>query len=79
MFINPVDRDTINAMVSYHEHQIHQTFGQVNIGKESLIVIRPVSTAGFARAIRQSIGLALIRVGARLAGVGLQSRIGTQS
>ena len=80
MFINPVDRDTINAMVRYHRDQVQTSHQHSLPAEQSLVVVRPaVSSRGFIGTVRQSVGLALIRAGARLAGFGLQSRIGTQS
>jgi hypothetical protein len=79
MFVNPVDRDTIYAMASYREQQVLEAFKRSAPDSRTLVVVRRSPSPGPVRAIREKIGLALMRAGARLAGYGVQTRIGTQA
>lgn len=79
MFFSPLDRDTVNAMVRYQDEQIHESFRRSSPAEAPIVVVPSHSAGGFIAGLRQSVGLALIRAGARLAGVGLQQRAGAQS
>jgi hypothetical protein len=74
--MNPLDKATTNAMIEYKisqlaedriVHQAHPEIVRLDVPEERGIVV----------GVRQFIGLSLIRFGARLAGIGMQTRIGT--
>lgn len=75
--INPVDRDTIKAMTEYRAEQLYRDANPYGYEVE-VITVQPVRATGLISSIRQSVGLSLMRAGARLAGIGIHTRIGAQ-
>jgi hypothetical protein len=76
---SPVDDHMINSMVSYRQQEIHSLCEPKRRQPDALVVVRPTRTQGLLGSFRQSFGLFLIRLGARLAGLRMHTRIGTQS
>ena len=74
---NSLDRDTVRALADYRRSQLHRDFDK-RVSEAQSVMVRRTCAAGFVTWIRRSIGLYLIRAGARVAGTGLQTRIRTQ-
>lgn len=75
--INPVDEATINAMVAYREEQVLRDRYEHEV-VEVIADTTARKSPGMLLSLRRSIGLGIMRIGARLAGVGMQTRIGIQ-
>lgn len=76
--INPVDKATINAMVSYREEQVIRDRYEHEV-YEIIANTSGRNSPAMLFSLRRSIGIGMMRIGARLAGVGMQTRIGIQS
>jgi hypothetical protein len=76
--INPIDEATINAMVAYREQQVLRDRYEHDV-IEVVTETSSQRSTGMPSALRRSIGIGIMRLGARLAGVGMQTRIGIQS
>jgi hypothetical protein len=74
--INPVDQSTVKAMVDYKLDQINRDRYEDGIGIE--IPSQQLRSSRWVFSLRRSAGLSLMRLGARLAGIGMHARIGTQ-
>jgi hypothetical protein len=75
--INPIDKSTTRAMVEYRIEQVKKdrVWAEDEAG---LVTVVPGSSSGFIANCRRSIGLSMMRFGARLAGFGMQTRTGAQ-
>jgi hypothetical protein len=74
--INPVDQSTVKAMVDYKLEQINRD--RYEDGLEIEMPGEQLRSPRWVVSLRRSAGLSLMRLGARLAGIGLHARIGTQ-
>lgn len=76
---NPVDDRTTSAMVNYRMKQLQADL-DASRSFQALVEIDDgqLDSSGDVTRIRRSIGLSLIRLGARLAGVRMQSRVSSQ-
>jgi hypothetical protein len=74
---NPIDKSTTRAMVEYRMEQVKKDRVWVE-DEGDLVAVVPGSSTGFIANVRRSIGLSVMRFGARLAGFGMQTRTGAQ-
>jgi hypothetical protein len=74
--MNPLDKATTKAMIDYKINQLAEN-RVVHPAHPEIVMIDVPEERGAIVAARQYIGLTLIRFGARLAGIGMQTRIGT--
>jgi hypothetical protein len=76
--LNPIDKATTRAMIEYRQNELSRLQDRDRVIADDLTV-QSVNNYGFAWSVRRSLGLRLMRAGARLAGVGMQVRVGAQS
>jgi hypothetical protein len=74
---NPTDRKLIDSMVSYQIERIQKDY-ETPVQEVAEVTISPPQAKGVVATSRTTVGLALMRTGARLAGIGLHTRMGPQ-
>lgn len=75
--INPSDQDTMNAMTNYRTRELRKDAARPHreLGPNT---DRPSPARETVGSIRKVLGLAIVRAGARLAGISVQARVGAQ-
>lgn len=76
--VNPIDRSTTRAMIEYRQEQLVAA-KRATPEPFPNVIVEPFQVSGLLWGIRRSMGIRIMQVGARLAGVCMQVRPSVQS